>query len=441
MMKYLFLFFMVLIALASNSQTAPFEISVQPVDIPGFTGLQSYAFAKSGDLVLFIGGRTDGLHKRQPFAAFNKQYNNTEAIVLDLSTATVKKRSLKELPQRIFDQLQSTNMEFRQQGNDLILIGGYGYSEAGQRFMTYPSVIRIAVPAFIDAILHEKPLPPTVEFLEDERMAVTGGRLGMLDGTYFLVGGHRFDGRYNPHSPDHGPGYSQQYTDQIRKFRLSPRGTVLKITAYSAVTDTAALHRRDYNLVSQYDEKGRAILTLFSGVFRRDKDLPYTSMVDISGTGHRELDGFSQRYAHYHTATMPVHSRSSGAQYAIFFGGIGLYHRDSTGKDVRDDNVPFVKHISVVERSKGRVMEYLLPKDLPGYLGAGAEFIQADEKKFTGNGMLDIDKIGLGVVTVGYIVGGIESDAPNVFWSQQAASSKASAVVWRVILKKTSTKR
>lgn len=440
-MQYLFLFTMVLAALASNSQTAPFELSVQPVDIPGFQGLQSYAFAKSGDQVLLIGGRTDGLHKRQPFAAFNKQYNNTEAIVLDLSTATVRKRSLKELPQRIFDQMQSTNMEFRQQGDDLILIGGYGYSEAGQRFMTYPSVIRIAVTAFIDAVLQEKPMSPTLEFLEDERMAVTGGRLGMLDGMYYLVGGHRFDGRYNPHSPDHGPGYSQQYTDQIRKFTLSPRGTTLRITAYSAVTDTANLHRRDYNLVSQYDEKGREMLTLFSGVFRRDKDLPYSSLVDISGIGHRELDGFSQRYVHYHTATMPVHSRSSGAQYAVFFGGIGLYHRDSTGKDVRDDNVPFVKHISVVERRKGSLQEYLLPQDMPGYMGTGAEFIPADEKKFTANGMLELDKIGGQAVTVGYIVGGIDSDAPNVFWSQQAGSSKASAVVWRVILKKTSTKR
>lgn len=51
-------------------------------------------------------------------------------------------------------------------------------------------------------------------------MAVTGGRLNQINNTYFLVGGQRFTGRYNPMGPEHGPGFTQEYTNQIKQFQL-----------------------------------------------------------------------------------------------------------------------------------------------------------------------------------------------------------------------------
>ncbi|MGZ5221987.1 MAG: hypothetical protein ACXWC7_18015, partial [Chitinophagaceae bacterium] len=162
---------------------------------------------------MLVGGRTDGLHKRQPFAAFNKQYNNTELIVLDLKQEKVWKKNITSLPALLAEQLQSTNMEFFQQGNELVLIGGYGYSETNRTHITHPSLIRIKLKESINAVINNKDVAPFIHQLGDERMAVTGGRMNKLANTFYLIGGQRFDGRYNPHGPNHGPGFSQQYTN------------------------------------------------------------------------------------------------------------------------------------------------------------------------------------------------------------------------------------
>ncbi len=221
-MKYIFhiLFLSISISLSAQEKF-PFKITLEPVIPEGFTGLQSYAWAKSGDKILLVGGRTDGLHKRQPFAAFNKTFNNTELIVLDLKSNSVWKKNILSLPASISEQLQSSNMEFYQQDDQLIIIGGYGYSATKRDHITYPSVISIKVNEIIHSIANNQSVEPYILQLSDERMAVAGGRLAKLNNVFYLIGGQRFDGRYNPHGPDHGPGFSQQYTNQIRKFNVT----------------------------------------------------------------------------------------------------------------------------------------------------------------------------------------------------------------------------
>lgn len=325
-------------------------------------------------------------------------------------------------------------MEFYQQGNQLVLAGGYGYSETKRDHITHPSLLVIRVNELIDAVVNDKAAAPFIQQLKDERMAVTGGRLNKLGGLFYLAGGQRFDGRYNPHGPDHGPGFSQQYTNQVRTFSLAGEGPTLRIENYTAITDTALLHRRDYNLLMQLDENGKEMLTIYSGVFRADKDLPYTSAVDITETTYREVPGFEQQFSHYHTATLPAYHKGSNTVYAVFFGGIARYYRDSAGKTIQDNDVPFVKTISVVERKAGMIKEYVLPEAMPGYFGAAAEFIPAAGKLFAPGGILQLDKLGKKPVLTGYIIGGIDSQAPNVFWSNASAPTRASPVIWKVLL-------
>lgn len=429
------LFSSLLLALAGNGQSGfPYRIKLEPVIPQDFNGLQSYAWARSGNKVVLLGGRTDGLHRRQPFAAFNKLYNNTALIVIDLESEKTWKKSLDGFSASVTEQLQSSNMEFYQQGNQLLLVGGYGYSETKKDHITHPSLLLVQVHELIEAVVNNKEAGPFIRQLTDDRMAVAGGRLGKLGSLFYLVGGQRFDGRYNPHGPDHGPGFSQQYTNQVRKFSITEEGSTLRIENYSAITDTALLHRRDYNLLPQQDESGKKMLSVYSGVFRTDKDLPYTSVVDITETGHREQKGFEQLFSHYHTATMPAFHKGTNAVYAVFFGGIAQYYPDSNGKTIKDNDVPFVKTISVVERKGGVMKEYVLPDVMPGYFGAAAEFIPAAEKLFAPNNILQLEKLGKKPVLAGYIIGGIDSQEPNAFWSNTASATRASPVIWKVLL-------
>lgn len=429
---FLPLFFIFFTSVATAQIDPPFSITLEPVIINDMGGFQSYAWARKDDKILLVGGRTDGLHKRQPFAAFRQQYNNTDLIVIDIEKQKIWRRSVIGFPAPLAEQLQSSNMEFFQEANELLLIGGYGYSETKKDHITYPSLVRIKVAGLINAIITDKEILPFIDQVKDERMAVTGGRLNKIADRLYLVGGQRFDGRYNPHGPDHGPGFSQQYTNQVRKFTINSKEGTLSIENFSAVTDTQLFHRRDYNLLNQYDKDGKEILTIYSGVFQTKKNIPYTTLVDISGEKHAEVPGFNQLYCHYHTASIAAYNRTNKTMYSIFLGGIAQNYKDSSGKTVADDNIPFVNSISVVERKEKQVREYILTDPMPGYFGAAAEFIPLNEKLFSSNGILDIDKLGKKKVLIGYMIGGIDSRAPNVFWRNDAESSRASPVIWKV---------
>ena len=263
-------------------------------------------------------------------------------------------------------------------------------------------------------------------------MAVTGGRLNKLNNMLYLVGGQRFDGRYNPHGPDHGPGFSQLYTNQIRKFSLTENNGQLSIENYSSITDSLILHRRDYNLLMQFDNNGKEMLSIYSGVFQYGKDVPFTTLIDINENSYREVPGFNQLFSHYHTATLPVYNNETKTMYSVFFGGIAQNYKDSSGNTVKDNDVPFVKTISVVERRNNTVKEYVLPGKMSGYFGATAEFIPANEKLFAKNGIMNMNKLNKKPTMIGYIIGGIDSRAPNVFWSNEADPSRASPVIWKV---------
>ena len=66
------------------SQTAPFQISIEPITIPGLGGIQSFAYGQHNGKWLIVGGRLDGLHQRQPFAAFDIAGHNNQIIILTL---------------------------------------------------------------------------------------------------------------------------------------------------------------------------------------------------------------------------------------------------------------------------------------------------------------------------------------------------------------------
>ncbi len=82
---------------------------------------------------------------------------------------------------------------------------------------------------------------------------------------FYLVGGHLFDGKYNPMG---NPTYIQEYTNQIRKFAIDNSGSQLSYHNYSAITDPVHLRRRDYNLLPQIFPNGeQGGLTVSSGGF------------------------------------------------------------------------------------------------------------------------------------------------------------------------------
>jgi hypothetical protein len=421
------------------AQTAPFTILLEPLNISGLTGAQAYAFGQHNSKWLIIGGRLDGLHRRQPFAAFEIAGQNNKLIVVDPVTKQKWSAPLTSLPVGLQEQLSATNMEFFQDGDYLYLIGGYGYSNTTADHITYPKLTSVKVSDVINAIINGNSFGNFFRQITDQQFAVTGGYLNKIYNTFYLTGGQRFDGRYNPMGPDHGPGFSQIYTNAIRKFTINDDGVNLSVTHLPSIIDAANLHRRDYNVVPQIMPNGQEGLTAFSGVFQVNADLPFLNCVNIDSASYHVNNAFTQYYNHYHCAHIPLYSAAKKEMHTVFFGGIAQYY-DNAGTLVKDNKVPFVKTIARVTRDSGGVMaEYKLPVEMPALLGAGSEFIPLENLPQYSNQVLKLDDFTADTTLVGYIYGGISSSAATIFEINNGTQSSANSQVFKVFVIKNYT--
>ena len=410
------------------------RVVLEEITIPNMPGIQSFAWGQYDGEWLLIGGRTDGLHRRQPFAAFLAEDNNTTAYVVNPNTAQVWNAPISALPVALFEQLQCTNMEFEQRGNTLYIIGGYGFSPTANDHITHSKLTAVDVPGAITAIKTGGSLVPHFRQLNDARMAVTGGYLGLLNDEFYLVGGQRFTGRYNPMGPTHGPGFVQEYTNAIRRFRIADDGTTLSLIDFVETVDTVNLHRRDYNLVPQIFPGGTPGFTAFTGVFQYVDDIPWLNTVDITPAGHTVVPVFEQLLNQYHTAHMAVWAAGEERMSTVFFGGIGRYYFDTDGQLWDDPNVPFVNTISKVERAADGGMTETAIGSMPALLGSGAEFIPNPEAPQILDRIIDMDALTGDTVLAGHIVGGIQSSAANIFFINTGTQSDATTRLFRVLL-------
>ncbi len=422
------------VAIAQNNQI---EVQLEPIEISGLGGVQSYVFGQDEGKWLIIGGRLDGLHRRQPFASFDVAGHNTDIIVIDPTEKKHWRKAIVSLPISIKEQLSSTNMEFHQEGDMLYIVGGYGYSATLNNHTTYPNICAVDVSGLMNAVINNNEISSYFRQINDGKMAVTGGYLHKVYDTYYLVGGQKFIGRYNPMGPNNGPGFFQEYTNAIRKFKIHEDGNNLTIQHTEEIIDKDNLHRRDYNVAPQIFPNSRFGLTAFSGVFQKDVDLPFLTSINIDSSGYALQPDFNQYYNHYHCAHVPLYSAENEEMHTLFFGGISQYY-DDNGVLTKDDNVPFVNTIARVTRTKdGRMAEYKLKSTMPGLLGSGSEFLINENIPIFDNGVVNMDELQNDTTHIGYIYGGIRSSAPNIFFINTGTESTAHHQIFKVNLIKS----
>lgn len=409
----------------------PYQISLEPLTVTDLPGLHSYAVAEHDGKWLLLGGRLDGIHARQPFNAFPVSQNNTEILVADPEEGQFWTTSVASLPVSLAEQMQSTNMQFFQDGETLVIVGGYGFSNSMDDHMTYPYLTTVDVPGLMEAVISGEAIGSYFKQIQDDAFAVTGGQLGKIGDDFYLVGGHRFDGRYNPMNH---PTFVQTYTNQIRKFQVENSGATLAFSGYEEVTDPMHLHRRDYNLLPQIFPDGEFGYTMFSGVFQLNQDLPYLYPIDVREGGYEANTSFNQYLCNYHSANVALFDEASQSMHNLFFGGISQYYYDGD-EMVQDDLVPFVKTISRVTRlADGTLEEVRLPVEMPGYLGASAEFILNPALELAASDIVKLDDLPSDGILLGYIFGGIDSEQLNPFQFNNDEVTSASANIFKVYL-------
>ena len=413
----------------TDSGEFPYEIRIEEVSIPGFKGLHSFAYAQHDGKWLLVGGRTDGLHTRQPFAAFPLANNNRNLIVLDPDTKEYWSAPLEPLPGDIQEHLQSANMNFYQSGDTLFFIGGYAYSETAKGHITFPKLTTIKVSEVIKGVMNGKLDRLMFGHLADERFAVTGGQLGKIGDLFYLVGGHRFDGRY---TPENSRQNLQVYTNAIQRFSIDIAGPSPVVKDYSSLVDKDHLRRRDFNLVPYQFGNGRPGYLVSTGVFQATADLPFLTLVEIDSDSYFPVQNFEQYLSHYHSPKLAMYESSQNSLHMLFFGGLAqFYYKD--GMRVQDDQVPFVTTISrVTRKSDGTFTEQALPISMPDFAGTSAEFIPNTKLPRSETGVFLMGNTATEPILLGHMVGGITSPTANPFSTNQTNQTSADSRIFRI---------
>jgi len=410
-----------------NKSVFLLNVEISEIEVADSPAINSYTHAIGNNKWLIIGGRIDGLHDHRPDRAYPADKSNKYIWLIDPIKKQTWKKSIQGLPENLYDQLQSTNMSFYQDGEKLLLIGGYGWSETAQDYLTFPYLTIVDVPSLMEAVKTDKDLLPYFYPIENQQMAVSGGYLGKINEAYYLVFGNRFDGRYDARP---NQGHVQVYTNEIRKFNLLEKNGDVTIVDYKTIRDTANFHRRDYNLLPQVFPNGDFGYTAFSGVFQYDRNFPWLNPVNIFADGYEVVDSFEQQFSHYHSTCVSVYRQSANQMDNLFFGGMARFIPDpETGEIINDPLVPSVNTISQVSRFKdGHMEEYVLHSKMPGLLGASANFIPVQGIPLIHGKIVDYDNLPAGKTLIGYSVGGLESTEPNVFLRPTGTSSSTNRI-------------
>lgn len=388
-----------------------------------------------GDYIVLMAGRKNGLHGYQPPTAFPLSGAADSIHAWRISDGALFSAGLSQLPLGVKEQLQSSNILWCTNGDNLYIAGGYGYSSANSDYVTWPFFTVVDIHQLTENLSNGSSVAPAFRQITDSSLAITGGNMKYLDGIFYAVFGHRFDGHYST-SPS--ANFYQKYTNSVRRFSVIDTGSVLQIQHMSNWTDTAGFHRRDYNLAEQIFPDGSEGFTAFSGVFQYDADLPWYDGVDITPGGAVVNSQINQQLNQYHTALMTVHDSALNRMHTVFFGGMSAYYYDTTTSQlVYDTLVPFVQTISMITREgNGSISESALPVRMPGLEGTNAEFIPLQNISKRMEGVIRLNNIS-GKTLVGHIIGGITATEQNVFL--QNGDSYASGKVYEVYLVPTGT--
>lgn len=412
---------------AQYGQMPPFTISIEAISGTTIPGLHSFAFAKSGDKWLIIGGRTNGLHGLNSSGGFPPEYKNDNVIIVDTTTWMSYAADLNQLPKAIADPMRSTNMQYIQQGSYLYMVGGYGWDSTATIFVTFPTLTAIHVDNMINAVINAQPIATSIRQVTDTNFVVCGGDLGKIGNDYYLCFGHDFRGRY---SDPPSPLFTQVYSNKIKKFNMTDDGTTITLSGFTYQTDTNNFHRRDLNVAPIVNPDGSFGLGAYGGVFQKDINFPYREPITINAGGTTINSTYQQVMSQYTSALLPVYDSATQNMYTTFFGGISLYdYNIGTSLVVLDSAVPFISDVTTLTAHPGGTFEEtVLPVQLPGLLGSNAKFVLNDAVARYTNDVIHIRNMPNIKTLAGYIFGGIRAQTGNF------GSSSANDTVYRIYI-------
>ncbi|MCF8246874.1 MAG: T9SS type A sorting domain-containing protein [Saprospiraceae bacterium] len=388
----------------------PFTLDLEEVTQASIPGLHSFAFGKVDEWWVVIGGRINGLHGFFIATGFPEDKANVEVLLIHPDNGTVLSFEVEDMNLPFGDALHSTNPQYAQDSDWLYIAGGYGKDIASGEFRTFPVLTAVDLLLLKTKLLAGE--NPAAAFRQTEvpQLKACGGEMEKMGDWFYLVGGHEFSGLYNQNGP---PQFTQVYTNEIRRFKITNNTASLAITDYTAHHDEANLHRRDFTLSPVIRPNGSEALCLYGGVFRPDEDLPFYNPIFIAEDNIFEMDAsYEQLFSQYTCPAVPLFDSLDGSMNTLFFGGLSV-HFWNNGLQY-DSKVPFIKDITTFRRqADGTSQEFVMPQSFDELLGANMVFVPSENAPHYPNEVLKLRAMS-GPTFVGHLFGGIKAEIPNI---------------------------
>lgn len=446
----------------------PYRISIQQASFSLPVGLQAYAIGKYKQEWLLLAGRSFGLHGFLG-DTFPVSAQNTTLFVVNPNTGSIISRSLTDpaaqVTQSQIDQLSVTNSYFIQDegSHTLYMVGGYGFNTATQTRETKSVLTAIDVPNMIKWVKQDpkaKSAATCLRQVSHPLLQATGGVLRQSNPhqPYLLGMGQNFIGNY---VDTNSQGI---YTYQIRPYQVIDTGKDLFVQPYKQPAPIDTYRRRDLNIVPVIKKVGPSLQQAFvalGGVFIPGPDgAAWTIPIEIAPDGSSKMldpsnpNTFAQGMNNYQCAHAGLYSEKTGDMYTLLFGGISFYYSQNGGfyapggSFVEDLELGFTNDVTTIRiDSSGNYQQYFMsgtfPAVTPTYgtapgpeflYGASAFFFPVDGLPQYPNGVIALDRLGSAPILLGYIVGGIQSTAPETTSEFGNVDTHASNLIFTVTL-------
>lgn len=449
-----------------SENSLPFRIKLEKVDFKLPMGIQSYVHGLYNDKWLLLTGRVDGLHGfvENSQNNFPSKRQNTHVFVIDPIRGKTYTRSLLDpesgLTQHQVDLLSVTAAQAYQSGKTLYITGGYGVDSSTGKLNTKDALTAVDIPGLIHWVVNPYPGETAAQHIRQishKIFKVTGGYMNKVpgDNPTLLIMGHEFNGFYA--DPTQQPPEFQEYTEQVRRFKIHDDGDDLSITRLKPLpaTPDPNFRRRDLNVmpivkkVKNKLEKGFVVL---SGVFTLTEGV-WTVPVEITPKGSPSMadptlpSTFKQGMNNYDSAAFGMFSEKTGDMYNILLGGMsyGFFEKTTQGSTFSTDSeIPFISQTTVVRIDKkgnysqhfmkGGGFPLLRSKTVnPGnrlLFGSECEVFLFKRIPKYDNDVLKLDALRKPTV-IGFVVGGIKSTVPN---TTKKSDSSTSEFIFKVIV-------
>ena len=369
----------------------PFRVTIEELSWAGdsLPTIQSAAYARFNHYLVFIGGRTSGVHDFtcDPDGNFQPSKFNDTIFVIDYLNEHVYQRPLvdSDLTETQVADLSSTNKLFFHDENHLLMIGGYGHQDeeppAGEswpgcpmasdsRFLTYDTMKVADLAGIVGWTMGDSSeLSQHIRFVaapaeDPDLFEVTGGTMLLVEDEFWLCLGHTFDGGYLDEfagCPCPTPAI-QVYTKSIRRFSFDPEDPTATPVFIGETADPPPwARRRDLNVLPvRYDSENRGAVAL-AGVFTLEVgtwSVPITVRPDgsMDQADPTDANTFKQGFNIYHSAAMNFWSENRRENWMLILGGMGYQVLDE-GVMVEDFTVPYSNEVLAIRFDPGELLD------------------------------------------------------------------------------------